>query len=288
MLANRTILFEAIFACSSKTLVNHGRNPEFLGAEPGITSVLHTWGQDLAFHPHVHCIVTGGGFDGSGWLEAKRKNGKFLFPEKSLSSMYKALFMKELEQNTEIKWGEIDKEKLLKSIKYKWWNVYAKAPFGGPAQVIAYLGRYTHKIAITQHRIVDFTESHIKFNYRDYADGNKEKLMWLKKTEFLRRFEQHILPRKFVKIRHAGFLRNKDKAKRISLIRASIGLAEAPEKVTIPTAIRMLEKYGKDIAKCSHCQTGRMILVHDTRAERQQKRKELPKITGEMARLESS
>ena len=154
--------------------------------------------------------------------------------------------------------------------------------------MIAYLGRYTHKIAITQHRIVDFTESHIKFNYRDYADGNKEKLMWLKKTEFLRRFEQHILPRKFVKIRHAGFLRNKDKAKRISLIRASIGLAEAPEKVTIPTAIRMLEKYGKDIAKCSHCQTGRMILVHDTRAERQQKRKKLPKITGEMARLESS
>jgi hypothetical protein len=99
ILGNREVLFNTLFSAASQTLLNHGKNPEFLGAEVGITMVLHTWGQDLSFHPHVHCIVTGGGFDGDKWVEAKRKNSKFLFPTKSLSSMYKAIFMKALERN---------------------------------------------------------------------------------------------------------------------------------------------------------------------------------------------
>lgn len=275
ILGNRKLLFTSLFESASQTLLNHGKNIEFLGAEPGITMVLHTWGQDLSFHPHVHCIVTGGGFDGNDWVQAKRENSKFLFPTKSLASMYKAMFMKVIEKNTGIKWGEIDKVKLLKSIKYKKWNVYAKAPFGGPAQVIEYLGRYTHKIAITKHRILDMTDDAIKFKYKDYADNSKTKTMWLRNEEFLRRFELHILPSRIVKIRHTGFLRSKNKTVRLNSIRASMGLGEALPKVQIPAAIRMLEKYGTDISKCPCCETGNLVLILDTRVQRREKVKPL-------------
>jgi hypothetical protein len=275
ILGNRKLLFTSLFDSASQTLLNHGKNIEFLGAEPGITMVLHTWGQDLSFHPHVHCIVTGGGFAGNTWVKAKRENSKFLFPTKSLASMYKAMFMASLEQNIDIKWGEINKTKLLKSIKYKTWNVYAKAPFGGPAQVIEYLGRYTHKIAITKHRILDMTDDAIKFKYKDYADNSKTKTMWLRNEEFLRRFELHILPSRFVKIRHTGFLRSKNKTERLNSIRASMGLRESLPKVQIPAAIRMLEKYGKDISQCLCCQTGKLVLILDTRVQRREKVKPL-------------
>ena len=278
ILGNRKLLFNTLFESVTETILNHGKNEEFLGAEPGITMVLHTWGQDMSFHPHIHCIVSGGGFDGSNWKPAKRKNNRFLFPEKSLKKMYKAIMMKALEQNEQIKWEGICKAGVLKSISYKTWNVYAKAPFGGPAQVIEYLGRYTHKIAITKHRIEELTEKQIKFRYKDYADCNKVKSMWLCYEEFLRRFELHILPKRFVKIRHSGFLKNRDKHKRINAIRASIGLGEAPSKVTVPIAIRMLEKYGTDISICTCCKTGTLILLLDTKAKRIEKQKPFPKV----------
>ncbi len=268
ILGNRKVLFNTLFQAASQTLINHGKNPEFLAAEPGITMVLHTWGSDLSFHPHVHCIVTGGGFDGTKWVEAKRKNSKFLFPTKSLSQMYKAIFMTELERNSAISWNDGEKEKVIKAIKYKKWNVYAKAPFGGPAQVIEYLGRYTHKIAITKHRIMNVNDTIIQFKYKDYADNSKQKIMNLTHEEFLRRFELHILPKKFVKIRHYGFLRNRHKIVRINKIRESMGLGESLPKVQIPVAVRMLEKYGKDIGKCDCCDTGRWVVVLDTRVRR--------------------
>lgn len=267
ILGNRKALFDALFATASKTLLRHGRNPEFLGGEIGVTMVLHTWGQDLSFHPHVHCIVTGGGFDEGGkkWVEAKRKNGKFLFPTSSLAKMYKAMFMEHLEKDASLAWGGQDREKLLRQVRFKKWNVYAKAPFGGPAQVIEYLGRYTHKVAITRHRILEVDDSGVRFKYRDYADGDKTKVMRLGKEEFLRRFELHILPVKFVKIRHQGFVRNRGKRERISQIRASMGLGEAKPKVEATVAVRMLEKYGKDIGQCPCCKTGRLVVVHDQR-----------------------
>jgi len=276
ILGNRKVLFSTLFDCASKTLLTHGKNPEFLGTEVGITMVLHTWGQDLSFHPHVHCIVTGGGFDGEKWVKAKRENNKFLFPTKSLAMMYKAMFMKELENNNGIKWGIIDKENLLKNIRYKKWNVYAKAPFGGPAQVVEYLGRYTHKIAITKHRILEVNDKLLKFKYKDYADGSKVKQMWLSHEEFLRRFELHILPQRFVKIRHTGFLRNRHKMQRINAIRKSIGLGEALPKIQIPAAVRMLEKYGKDITKCPCCDTGTLVVFFDTRTKRVEKQAPIP------------
>jgi hypothetical protein len=276
IMGNRKVLFDTLFSSASHTLINHGNNKEFLGADIGITMVLHTWGQDLSFHPHVHCIVTGGGFDGAKWHHPKRKNNKFLFPEKSLAKMYKAMFMRVLEENSDLKWGVTNKNKLLQTIRSKRWNVYSKAPFGGPAQVLEYLGRYTHKIAITKHRILEMSACQIKFRYKDYADGNKTKEMWLDHGEFVRRFEQHILPRGYVKIRYAGFLRSRDKHQRLAQIRQSMGLSKAMPRVQIPIAIRMLERYQINIILCPCCKTGQLVTIKDTRNERREKQRFFP------------
>jgi hypothetical protein len=264
IMGNRSRLFDALFQAASRTLLKHARMPEYLGAEPGITMVLHTWGQDLSFHPHVHCIVSAGGSNGRRWVEAKRKNNRFLFPQASMANMYKAMFMEILEKDDSISWTT-NRTVILKAVKYKKWNVYAKAPFGSPAQVVEYLGRYTHKIAITRHRILGVNPTHVKFSYKDYADGSKTKQMLLPHQEFLRRFEQHILPKRFVKIRHFGYLRLRGKRERLALIRADLDLEPPKPKVKIPFQIRMLEKHGKDVFKCPCCETGRMTVIFDTR-----------------------
>lgn len=275
IMGNRSKLFDVLFHTASQTLLQHAQMAEYLGAEPGITMVLHTWGQDLCFHPHVHCIVSGGGYDGQKWVEAKRKNNRFLFPQVSMAKMFKAKFMEVLEHDSTINWAE-DKSKTLKAIRYKKWNVYAKAPFGSPARVVEYLGRYTHKIAITQHRILEVTTTHVRFSYKDYADGSKTKQMLLRHEEFLRRFEQHILPKRFVKIRHYGYLRLQGKTERLAQIRASMGLEPPKAKVTVPFQIRMWENYGKDPLKCPCCKAGRMETLFDTRDKANSRAKVLP------------
>jgi len=272
IMGNRSKLFDALFAAASQTLLRHARMPEYLGAEPGITMVLHTWGQDLSFHPHVHCIVSAGGFDGKQWIEAKRKNNRFLFPQASMSKMFKAIFMKEMEKDTFISWTQ-DKKAVLKAIRFNKWNVYAKAPFGSPDRVVEYLGRYTHKIAITRHRILEVNPTHIRFSYKDYADVSKTKQMLLPHQEFLRRFEQHVLPKRFVKIRHFGYIRLQGKTGRLAQIRASLNLEPPRPKVTVPARIRMLEKYGIDIFKCKCCEKGFMVTVYDSRQQRRPKTK---------------
>jgi len=282
IIRNRKLLFKLLFDAASQTILNHARMKNYLGGNCGITMVLHTWGQDMSFHPHVHCIVTGGGFDGNHWIEAKRKKDNFLFPEASLSKMYKAIFLAKIEKMTLGTQG-LDFGSIINKVAKKRWNVYAKAPFGGPAQVVEYLGRYTHKIAITKHRIVQVTDSHIVFRYKDYADGNTIKTMRLTRTEFLRRFEMHILPKGFTKIRHYGFLQNHGKRERLNKIREAMKLSPLPEIVKIPVAIRMLEKYGKDIFKCPCCPNGRMQIVGTYRYYQSQTKnyQEVQKITGQ-------
>lgn len=264
IIRNRKAMFQLLFDAASKTIINHGRMPNYLGADCGITMVLHTWGQDLSFHPHVHCIVTGGGFDGQKWVVAKRIKDNFLFPERSLSKMYKAIFLTKIaKMNLETQ--DLDLANVANEISKKRWNVYAKAPFGGPSQVVEYLGRYTHKIAITKHRIVAVSDTHLTFRYKDYADESKTKTMTLLRGEFLRRFEMHILPKRFTKIRHYGFLQNHGKRSRLQQIRQCMQLTALPEIVKLPVAIRMLEKYGKDIFKCPCCPHGRLQLVNTVR-----------------------
>ena len=269
IIRNRKLLFKLLFDAASQTILNHSKMPEYLGSECGITMVLHTWGQNLSFHPHVHCIVTGGGFDGQKWTNAKRLKNNFLFPEASLKKMYKAIFLKKI-QELELEKGELDFDEIIKKTGHKKWNVYAKPPFGGPAQVVEYLGRYTHKIAITKHRIVALTDTHITFKYKDYADGNKTKNMTLLRLEFLRRFEMHILPKRFTKIRHYGFLQNHNKRVRLVKIRALLNLSPLKEVVKIPSEVRMLERFGIDVFLCPCCKTGRLETVSSLRYKKSQ------------------
>jgi hypothetical protein len=268
IMGHRPVLFKLLFQAASHTLLTLAKDDKHLGAEIGITSILHTWGQDLSFHPHVHCIVSGGGVSNGNWVPEKRKNNKFLFPKNMMQKIFKGFFMQHLRKLHKMNSLSIDKpafEQMLQTIGYKKWNVYAKAPFGGPQQVVEYLGRYTHKVAITPHRVLAVTENTITFRYKDYHDGNKVKEMTLTSQEFLRRFEQHILPKGFVKIRSYGFLKNYNKRVRLGELRKKMNLPPAPPKVRIPVHQRMLEKYGKDITRCPKCQKGTMVLMETTR-----------------------
>ena len=265
VLGNRKALFDLLFAAASQTLLQFSKDPQWLGGRCSITSILHTWGQQLCFHPHVHCIVSGGGIDeNNSWVTAKRSNHKFLFPPAALKQVYKGIFLKglrQLVQQQTLRLEGIDVQKIIKQTGFKKWNVYAKSPFGSVANVVAYLGRYTHKIAITSHRIVSISEHSVLFKYRDYANGNRQKEMTLSHAEFLRRFEMHILPKRFVKIRHYGLLQNHGKRTRLNSIRRQLKLPSLPPKVQIPVAVCMLERFGKDIRLCPKCNRGKLMLI---------------------------
>lgn len=262
VMGNRQLLYNLLLEASSQTLLQFGKDPKYLGAEIGITSVLHTWGQNLSFHPHVHCIVSGGGFDGNQWINIKRANGKFLFPVGALKIVFKAILMKGLRKlRSKLRLNNLDFEDILSQIGRKAWNVYAKRPFGGAMGVLEYLGRYTHRIAISSNRITEVGQSTVSFNYKDYADGSKVKQMTLSHEEFLRRFEQHILPRYFVKIRHYGYLRNRGKQERIKQILSSMQLSERKPIPKLTVGQFMVEKYGTDIGRCPCCGEGRMVSI---------------------------
>ena len=246
-----------------------------MGATPGIVSILHTNGQDLTFHPPVHSIVSGGGIDAGGkWIKEKSANGRFLFPRKSMEDIFKGYFLDHLRKyirNKTLVYSNLKElENILEIVYQKKWNVHANAPFGGPAQIIEYLGRYTHKVAITAHRILQIDDTHISFKYKDYLDSKKparmtrsdgQKVMTLTHAEFLRRFEQHILPKHFVKIRYAGYLHAKNKMERIAAVCQQLELPAPMQNVYTPVALRLLLQTGRDITTCPICGQGRMKLV---------------------------
>lgn len=183
--------------------------------------------------------------------------------------MYKAIFLSLVrERKTEIGCDETQIDEAIRLSGYKKWKVYAKALFGGPDQVIKYLGRYTHKTAITHYRIRSVKGGKVCFEYKDYADKDKTKRMELTANEFISRFEMHILPKRFVRIRHYGFLTNRGKATRINEIRKSMGLEPVRLKVEVPVAVRLLEKFGKDITQCQQCYTGKYELLFTKRFDK--------------------
>jgi Putative transposase/Transposase zinc-binding domain len=263
VMGNRVVLFKLLFDAAHHTINTLSANQKWLGAKPGIVSILHTNGQDLSFHPHVHCIVSGGGINAAGsWVKEKRANGNYLFPKPLMEKEYRLFFLKKLVgllhkkniQTDDVSGLEITIEKLSK-IR---WNVHANAPFGGPAQILEYLGRYTHKVAITAHRIIAITDTTITFTYKDYADGKKKKQMTVSHEEFARRFEQHILPKQFVKIRHGGYLAHNGKNKRIAAIHKQLKLPPPMPKVIIPFSLQMLQRTGTDYTLCPTCKLGKM------------------------------
>lgn len=251
-------LYDILFASSKETIETFANDPKHLGAQTGMVSVLHTWGQNLSLHPHVHMIVPGGGITPAGYWKTAKSKGEFLFPVDSMSIVYKNKFMEKLILFLKKEKIYLDVQ-LRRKLYQQEWVVYAKQPFGEPKQVIEYLGRYSHKIAISNYRIKNVSNGKVSFTYKDYAHGNVQKLMTLDAEEFLRRFCLHILPPKFMKIRHYGILASRCKP----MLRKH----QFTQGIIMPT---IEKKTWKEIARtklnfdadsCPHCKTGKMIRV---------------------------
>ncbi len=268
VMGHRKVLYKLLFDASAQTLLCFAKDPKYLGATPGIISVLHTWGQQLSFHPHMHCIVSGGGItDDNAWRDATKNESRFLFPVKAISIVYRVKFLQALKKM--IDRGEVilqdnkDEKQLLNLVYHKDWIVYVKAPFGGPQAVIEYLGRYTHKVAISNHRIcsINDPDNTVTFAYKDYAAGNTQKQMTLRATEFIRRFEQHILPERFTKIRTYGYLANRNRHRRINEVLKKMKAPLHKGLVKVPLPLRLVQQYGIDITECPCCKNKTLQLV---------------------------
>lgn len=213
------LVYDALFTSAWQTLNQFGKNAAM---QLGMIAIMHTWGQALTLHPHLHCILPGGGIDCNSKWKSQIRSDKYLFSVITLSKVFRAKYVQMLRT------GGIDDKQLIERLFQKHWVVYAKRPFGGPKQVIEYLGRYTHKVAISNHRIQKVTQCEVSFNYKDYRDGGKAKTMTLSNEEFTRRFVQHILPKRFVRIRHYGILSSSWKRGKLQALQKELRL-QRPE-----------------------------------------------------------
>ncbi len=234
------LVYDILFKAAWQTLQQFGHTG---GLQLGMIAILHTWGQNLSLHPHLHCIVPGGGIDPNGKWQKQIRSNKYLFSVKALSKVFRAKYVQQL------RGGNIEDKQLLESLFQKQWVVYAKRPFGGPKQVIEYLGRYTHKVAISNHRIEEVNTTEVCFNYKDYQDGGKTKTMTLSNEEFTRRFVQHILPKRFVRIRHYGILSSSWKRGKLQALQKVLRV-QRPE--TKPKTL---------LRKCPCCRTGTLVTI---------------------------
>jgi hypothetical protein len=259
-------MYNLLFAASQQTISTFANDEKHLGAMPGMISVLHTWGQNLSLHPHVHLIIPGGGIAPSGCWKNAKNEGRYLFPVKAMSTVFKHKYMEGFLEFLKTENKNI--EPFLRETLYsKSWIVYAKQPFGGPAQVIEYLGRYTHKVAISNHRIVSTSDDKVSFTYKDYADESKQKTMTLEATEFLRRFCLHILPRGFRKIRYYGFLANVHSAL-LQVQQQEMGIVVQTTKEIKQLSWQVIakQKLNYDAGLCPCCKKGKMVTLFHFKA----------------------
>ncbi len=270
ILCNKKVMLNILFWAVTATLKEFALNPTIYkeGGKIGFTAVLHTWDQKLCDHFHLHCVIPAGylSLDSERWIHSKKK---YLFPVKALSKVFQGKFMALMEQafqlNDLIFPGKIAGigtnagfKKLKKQLFSKNWVVYSKQPFGGPKQVLEYLGRYTHRVAISNNRILDIEDNRITFSYRNRKNNNEKNSLALKSNEFIRRFLLHALPKKFMRIRHAGFLANRCKKKDLLKCRKILGQNNIPEKSNKSVAQLMLELTGLDIFTCPFCKKGKL------------------------------
>jgi hypothetical protein len=254
---NARILYDLLFRASADTMLEVAANPKRLGAQIGFISILHTWGQNLLLHPHVHCVVPAGGLSANRerWIHPKYA---FFLPVNVLSSVFRAKFVdglrKAFREGKLVFSGATAQlanpqrfAAFVNSLFKQRWVVYAKPAFGAPALVLRYLGRYTHRVAISNHRLLAFDGERVTFRWKDYAHGNKHKKMTLEATEFLRRFTQHILPRGFVRIRQFGFLTNTLRSKLLALARQLLSTTPRPPEAC-PTGTAKTATW-----QCPHC-----------------------------------
>jgi hypothetical protein len=254
------VIYNLLFEAASKTLKTFGRDPKHLGGEIGITAILHTWGQNLAQHIHLHCLVTGGALadEGSQWIPS---HPRYLFPVRALSPVFRAKFLAGLARAFDqrlLPRDDLDARLLVASLRNKPWVVYTKRPFAGPESVLQYLGRYTHRIAISNNRILDLRDGVVRFHWRDYKDANRNKVMTLSADEFLRRFLLHVLPNGFMRIRHFGLLANRHRKRKLERCRALLAAPPPAEKAKQSSAAMMERLTGEDLTLCPFCEQGTM------------------------------
>lgn len=277
-LQNPRAVYGLLFRAASQTLLQVAANPDRLGAQIGFLAVLHTWGQNLMHHPHLHCVVPGGGIslDGKSWVACRRSRRKrdFFLPVRVLSQVFRGKFiagLKRLFHDGELKFfaamqsrAELPAfENLLNQAVRKDWVVYAKRPFGGPQQVLKYLARYTHRVAISNQRLIGVEGDRVAFHYKDYADKNQQKVMQLDGPEFLRRFLMHVLPRGFVRIRHYGFLANRNRNDKLAMCRRLLGVNEpSPDAASdVDDSDLKNANHSEDPLRCPVCQSGRYLRI---------------------------
>jgi hypothetical protein len=270
-LRNQTVAYNILFKAVAETLKRLCKDPKHMGAEIGFVALLHTWSQTLIDHPHIHCIVPGGGLslDGKKWIPSKPD---FFIPVKVLSLVFRGKFLDYFKQAYEKGWLNFDgdisplKEKhnfkeLLNGLYQQDWHVYCKPPFKSPEKVIEYLGRYTHRVAISNDRITKFEDGQVTIKYRDYADNDKIKEMTLKATEFIRRFLLHILPDQFFKIQYYGILSTRNRKTKLKKCKELLGVSITKTDEDRLSWQELLEQVtGIDPTRCPHCKKGRLFL----------------------------
>ena len=254
---NKRVVYDLLFKASAATLLELAADPKHLGAEIGFLSVLHTWGQTLQHHPHVHCVIPAGGpsADHTRWVHA---DDKFFLPVKALRKVFRGKFHQALKRafnEDQIRfYGDHEYlndpkrfRSFLRPLFRKHWIVYCKPPFGGPQYVLQYLARYTHRVAISNHRLVSLADGQVTFHWKDYAHGNKQKLMTLDVDEFLRRFLTHTLPRRFVRIRFFGFLARRKRGHLLPLCRSLLPATPSPAPSSATTGVELQQR------QCPRC-----------------------------------
>jgi hypothetical protein len=271
---NKAVVYGILFRAASETLQTIAADPKHLGAEIGFFAVLHTWGQNLLFHPHLHCVVTGGGLapDGNRWIACRPG---FFLPVPVLSQLFRRLFLTYLQ-------NAFDAGKLrffssleplqerrafcryLAPLRRAPWVVYAKPPFAGPEQVLEYVGRYTHRVAISNNRLRDIDDGNVRFTWKDYRHHDQIKVMTLSADEFIRRFLLHVLPAGFHRIRYYGLLGNRHRAEKLACCRRLLGMTlsePAPRQEQQDYRARYEELTGNPLTQCPVCHEGRMIII---------------------------
>jgi hypothetical protein len=252
------MMYDALFEAAWKTIEVFSADSKHLGAQTGMFAILHTWGQNLSLHPHLHCVVPAGGYTKDNRWQDTRGNSAFLFPVKAMSTVFRAKYMSCIRE----RFNRFHIDALHKSLRdllfSKSWVVYAKRPFGGPEQVIEYLGRYTHKIAISNHRLKSIDDSNVSFSYKDYRENGKKKILTLQRMEFVRRFSLHILPKRFVRIRHYGILSSTAKRGKFENVKASLKVRVKKQKRK-PVPERKV--YNPSV--CSVCKKESMVKILD-------------------------
>ncbi|ASQ06540.1 IS91 family transposase [Sinorhizobium meliloti] len=271
---NKALVYGLLFRATAETLRTIAADPKHLGAEIGFFAVLHTWGQNLLHHPHLHCVVPGGGFspDGTRWIACKPG---FFLPVRVLSRLFRRLFLEHLEKAFDA--GKLQFftalqhlneckafRRYLAPLRKTDWVVYAKPPFAGPEQVLDYVGRYTHRVAISNNRLVDIEDGAVRFRWKDYRHGDRQKVMTVSADEFIRRFLLHVLPEGFHRIRYYGFLGNRYRAQKLACCREMLGMpisAPSDSRSEKDYRDRYEELTGRSLRQCPVCHQGHMIII---------------------------